>query len=96
MCKEPEPCKEDWTASDISDECGCITRECLAPKQCVYCGEAHEPGISVAWPSNRNAVLMLTANGRSGFNSNFCYAVMFLEKVLEVTLFCFTVLVSRL
>ena len=43
-CAAPEDCKEGWTASDTTDDCGCITRECVAPQQCVYCGESHEPG----------------------------------------------------
>uniref|UniRef100_F6W680 CTCK domain-containing protein n=1 Tax=Ciona intestinalis TaxID=7719 RepID=F6W680_CIOIN len=45
-CVEPTPCKEGWTAADLTDDCGCITRTCSPPQKCVYSGEDHAPGIT--------------------------------------------------
>lgn len=45
-CEEPAACKEGWRASDTTDECGCVTRECSPPTECLYNGDAHAPGES--------------------------------------------------
>lgn len=48
QCKEcaiPEVCKDGWTSTETTDNCGCVTRCCEAPKTCVYDSELHSIGM---------------------------------------------------
>merc|ERR1712136_9224 len=45
-CEEPETCKEGYSVAETTDSCGCVTRTCTPPMECVYYGDAHAPGLT--------------------------------------------------
>jgi hypothetical protein len=45
-CSEPEACKEGYGIYDVTDSCGCVTRTCTPPTECVYYGDSHAPGLT--------------------------------------------------
>ena len=49
-CAVPEECPAGYTASETTDDCGCVVRTCSPPQECIYNGVTYAAGET--WTSD--------------------------------------------